>query len=98
MIEPIFDKTEEYENHVLDIVNKLRTECSKRGMPMFVSVCVKNTPDKTVYKNEMISAVSSDITLHDDKFVDFTNVINGFITVPQREKFELNEDYMGIDN
>lgn len=93
MLEQNFDKTKEYDDSIIDLVNKLRTECSKRGFPMFVSVCVKNDPKETVYKSDMISAVSSGITLTDDKFIDFTNVINGFTTVPKRTELNFSEDY-----
>lgn len=92
MIEKNFDKTAAYENNIIDIVNKLRAECSRNGIPMFVSVCIKNTPKETIYKNEMVSAVSSGVNLTDDKFIDFVNVLNGFTTVPKKTEFDFSDD------
>ena len=37
-----FDKTEEYESEVIDLVTKLRVVCNRNNIPMFVSVCIKN--------------------------------------------------------
>ena len=61
---------------------------------MFVSVCVKNTDKETLYKNEMVSAVSSGIKLKDDKIVKFVNVLNGFDTVPKADNDVFDFDDM----
>lgn len=89
-----FDKTEEYENEIIDIVTKLRIACNRAKIPMFVSVCVKNDEHGTVYKNEMVGAASSGIKLTDDKLVGFVNVLNGFATVPKREEMEIDFDFV----
>lgn len=91
-MEQIFDKTEIYENGIIDIVNKLRAECNRNGIPMFVSLCIKNTPKESVYKNEMVSAASSGINLTDDKFIDFVNVLNGFTTIPKKTELDFSDE------
>lgn len=87
-----FDKTEEYESEVIDLVTKLRVVCNRNSIPMFVSVCIKNDEKGTTYKNEMVGAASSGIKLTDDKLVKFVNVLNGFDTVPKREDFDFDFD------
>lgn len=89
-----FDKTHEYEDEILDLVTKLRIACNRNKVPMFVSVCVKNTDKETLYKNEMVSAVSSGIKLKDDKIVKFVNVLNGFDTVPKADNDVFDFDDM----
>ena len=60
---------------------------------MFVSVCVKNDENESIYKNEMVGAASSGITLKDDeKLVKYVNVLNGFDTVPKKETDEFEFD------
>lgn len=89
-----FDYTKDYEEEVAPIIAELRRVCSENRMPMFVSVCVKNDNSGTVYKNEMISAVSSGIVLKEDHMVNHVNVMNGFATVPslENEKFDAIDD------
>lgn len=88
-----FDKTDVYNNEIIDLVTKLSIACNRNKIPLFVSVCVKNDEHGTVYKNEMISAVSSGIHLKDDKLVGFVNVLNGFVTVPKKEELEVDFDF-----
>lgn len=80
-----YDKTEEYENEVMELAFQLRKVCNRLKIPMFLSICVKNDNKESVYKNEMVSAVSEGIQLQDDKLVKFVNVLNGFETVPKSE-------------
>lgn len=94
MLTQNFDKTAEYNDRIRPIVEQLRRECSRVGVPMFVSVCVRNNDKETTYRSDMISAVSSDIRLHDDKLVDFTNVLNGFVTIPRRTDLDFDDEYM----
>jgi len=88
-----FDKTEEYNNEIIDLVTKLRIACNRNKIPMFVSVCIKNDEHGTKYKNEMVGAASSGIKLEDDKLVGFVNVLNGFTTVPKKEEIEVDFDF-----
>jgi len=85
-----FDRTKEYEEEIVDLVFKLRSTCNRVGIPMFLSMCVKNDEHETVYKNEMVGAASTGIKLTDDKLVKFVNVLNGFDTVPKavEEEYE----------
>ena len=85
-----FDKTEEYESEIIDLITQLRISCNRNKIPMFVSICIKNDEHGSLYKNEMVGAASSGINLKDDKLVGFVNVINGFDTVPKREEIEID--------
>lgn len=89
----VFDKTDIYENEVLPIVEHLRMVCSKNEIPMFLTIAVKNDDNGTVYKNEMISAVSAGIHLKNEHLVNHVNVMNGFDTVPKKEfdTFDIDE-------
>lgn len=87
-----FDKTEEYESEIIDLVTQLRIACNRNKIPMFVSICIKNDENGTKYKNEMVGAASSGIKLNDDKLIKYVNVLNGFETVPKREEVEIDFD------
>lgn len=80
-----FDKTEEFDNEVLDLMVKLRIACNRNKIPMFISVCVKNDEAGSTYKNEMVGTTSAGLKLTDDKIVKFVNVLNGFDTIPHRD-------------
>lgn len=80
-----FDQTELYNTKISFLVHELISECNRAKIPVFVSVCTKNDESGTTYKNNMVSAVLSNIKLTDDKFVKFVNVINGFDTVPKAD-------------
>jgi len=87
-----FDKTEEYNNEIIDLVTKLRIACNRNKMPMFVSVCIKNDEHGTIYKNEMVGAASSGIELSDDKLVGYVNILNNFVTVPKQDEVMIDFD------
>lgn len=87
-----FDKTQEYNDEILDLVVKLRIACNRNKIPMFVSICTKNDEKGTVYKNEMVSAASSGIKLKDDKLVEFVKILNGFKAVPNVDDFDIEFD------
>lgn len=67
----IYDKSKEYDDsEIVDTILKLKWLCNKFEIPMFLSMAIQNDENKTTYKNELISAVSSGIELKDDKFID----------------------------
>ena len=88
-----YDKTEIYETEgIIDLLFKLKQQCGKNGIPMIVTVAIKNDENGTEYKTEMVSAVSSGINLKEDRFVKFVNVMNGFDTMPHKEEMNINLD------
>lgn len=88
-----YDKTEIYETEgIIDLLFKLKQQCGKNGIPMIVTVAIKNDENGTEYKTEMVSAVSSGINLKEDRFVKFVNVMNGFDTIPHKEEMNINLD------
>lgn len=84
-----FDKTDEYETEIINLVFKLRAACNRNKIPMFLSLAVKNDKNGTVYKNEMVSADSLGYKLQDDHLVRFVDILNGFDAVPKRENMEV---------
>lgn len=74
------------------MINELKKYCYDNKIPLFVSLCYKNTDEKSLYYNELVASKSNGIILKDDKFRDFVNVVNGFITIPKRNEFSLDED------
>ena len=70
----------------------MKNICVREKIPMLVSLCYKNTNDKSFYRNEIVSSRSNNIFLADDKFKDFTNVINGFTTIPKRNELLLEDE------
>lgn len=88
-----FDKTEEYDKVLSKLMHDVIKYCSANGIPVFISACVKNDKKESVYKSDMVSAVSADVKLTDDKLVKFVNVLNGFDTVPKHDDIEMNFDF-----
>ena len=88
-----FDKTEEYNKILSGLMHNVIKYCSANGIPVFISACIKNDKDGSLYKSDMVSAASADIKLKDDKLVKFVNVLNGFDTVPKHDDIEMNFDF-----
>ena len=88
-----FDKTEEYNKILSGLMHNVIKYCSANGIPVFISACIKNDKDGSLYKSDMVSAASADIKLIDDKLVKFVNVLNGFDTVPKHDDIEMNFDF-----
>ena len=64
---------------------------------MFVTVCIKNTEDKTVYEKEMISAATCGYQLADNQIAKHINVTLGFDTVQSTPEMVLDMDDIGGD-
>lgn len=89
-----FDKTDIYMEQIEQQMASLRAICNRNKIPMFCTVCIKNDNKRSEYKTVMVSAVSDDIVLKQDKIVDCVNVINGFTTVPFNNAGEFNTELL----
>ena len=82
----IIDKTKVFEEEIRPLLNDAMRLCSNNGIPAFYACAAENNEEGTKYLTDMVSAVTNDIHLKDDKLVDFANVLNGFYTVPVRNE------------
>lgn len=87
-----FNKKNEYDSLIADKVMELKRLCHMYKMPMFVTVCVKNTESETEYEKEMISAVTCGYELTDNQITKHVNVSLGFDTVQPKPEETLEVD------
>lgn len=92
-----FNKTNEYKTLVAEKIMELKQLCHMYKIPMFVTVCIKNTEDKTVYEKEMISAATCGYQLADNQIAKHINVTLGFDTVQSTPEMVLDMDDIGGD-
>ena len=88
-ITPI-DKESIFEEEIRPLFKEAMKKCAENGIPAFYACAAINNTEKTVYLTDMVSAVTNDIVLKDDKLIDFANVLNDFYTVPTKT----DESYM----
>lgn len=81
----MYNKRDVFNQHIKKKMDEFAKECSLRGVPMFVTCAIEDTEDKTIYESDMVSAITNDITLNEDKIVKMANVLNGFDVV-ERDK------------
>lgn len=86
----IYDKKKIYEKDIQPLIDVLLQECNRREIPIFIGACTKNTKTSSEYKLDIISPTSNGIYLSDDKFIDWVNVYNGFITTFNPHKTEVD--------
>lgn len=87
------DKEKVFEEEIRPLFKEAMKKCADNGIPAFYACAAINNEEKTIYLTDMISAVSNNIVLKDDKIVDFANVLNNFYTVPVKKEgsFMLDE-------
>ena len=92
-----FNKNSEYKTILADKVMELKQLCHMYKIPMFVTVCVKNTEEKTIYEKEMISAATCGYELTDNQIAKHVNVTLGFDTVQSTPEMDFDMDDVGGD-
>lgn len=88
----IFNKEAVYNEEVAPLVEKIRSLCTIKGIPFFFGACVKNEDNASEYRYNGNFCGSSGFILYDDRITKCLNVVNGFDTVPRREKIDLSMD------
>lgn len=84
-----FDNSDIFQCEIEKRMEELKILCNKYRIPMFISMCIKNDKNGSVYKSDMVGTVSNEIYLKDDKIPHYVNVLNGFDTVPPQTDFEI---------
>lgn len=96
MITP-FNKNHEYKAFVADKVMELKQICHMYKIPMFITVCTKNTEEETCYEKDMISAATCGYKLTDNQIAKHVNVTLGFDTVQSTPEMVLDMEDIGSD-
>ena len=90
-----FNKNSEYKSLLADKILELKQLCHICKIPMFITVCVKNTEKETFYEKEMISAATCGYELADNQIAKHVNVTLGFDTVQSTPEMTLDMDDIG---
>lgn len=92
-----FDKTEEYKEHIQDIIQELVTQCTLHSIPMFVTCCTKSTEEQTVYKrNTATSPFKFQINLVDDQITKHIAVSTGCNVTPRDFSGDFDQDFVEL--
>lgn len=87
-----YNKEEIFKEKILPVRYEFMKLCKLYDIPTIVTNAVCNTEDGgTKYSSDMVSAVTNDVPLNDDKIVKIANVLNGFDVVEKNicVEFEL---------
>ena len=87
-----FDKEAVFEAKIKPLLQEITSLCSANDIPMFFSACIKETGEKSEYKNECVSPRSHGINLSNDRFSDYIGVTLGFNTIPPVERPDFDYD------
>ena len=99
MINSRFNKEEVVENELKKKIKEIKEICQKEKIPMFISLCYRNTDEKSYYYDDMIGSKSNGIILKDDRFRNYVNITNGFKTIlPTNDIEMLDDDFLSIDD
>lgn len=98
MLNSRFNKEEIVENELKKKIREIKEICQKEKIPMFISLCYRNTDEKSFYYDDMIGSKSNGIILKDDRFRNYVNITNGFNTVPPMKKIEMDDDFFNEED
>ena len=76
----VYDKTKEYKEEIAPLIKELVRACNINRIPMFVCCAPKNTMDKTAFETHFLSPAQFSLSVHENYFSDFVNIINGLCT------------------
>lgn len=92
-----------YDNHIVPIVQSLKIECKKLGMPVFTTVCYdpgnKKNPESQ-YGTDFLSPYDLGMQLPADNYISgCIKVTNGFkVVANDREAVDLSDFVMSDEN
>ena len=85
-----FDKEKEYKELCKKFkIEDFIEECRSEKIPFFITACVKNDENGSIYLSDASATGSQDIELKDDHIIKHISVLNGFDTVPYRRNIEM---------
>lgn len=87
-----FNKEDILNNIIKEKVQELKNLCQEHQIPMFISMCYKNTPKDSFYYNDVVGSKSNNINLTNDLFKHYVNINNGFTTIPKSTKLSISYD------
>ncbi len=88
-----FDKAATYKSKIEPLIQELVKQCTVHNIPMFVTCCVKNTPDGAEYKNQCVPPDAYGLNLSDDNIQKHLCIQLGFDTIYRsEEEFDFEEE------
>ena len=85
-----FDKEKEYKELCKKFkIEDFIEECRSEKIPFFITACVKNDENGSIYLSDASATGSQNIELKDDHIIKHISVLNGFDTVPHRRNIEM---------
>lgn len=76
----VYDKIKEYREEIEPLMDRLVQICNLNRVPLFICCAPKNTITKTTYVSRALSPAQFCLSLHENYFSDFLNVVNGLST------------------
>lgn len=93
-----FDFTKEFDKNIKPLVKRIEAECLKLEMPVFMTFCIKSTPNETFYKNVLDnSPVAMQINLKTDTLSRHLGVCQGFEITPKKFQENMDNDFMDYE-
>lgn len=86
----VFDKTEEFKSEIEPLLDQIKSLCTVKGIPFFMTACIKNDANGSEYYTDGRFCGSGGFILKDDRITKHFNVATGFDTVPHREEIEVD--------
>ncbi|MBQ2184987.1 MAG: hypothetical protein II399_10160 [Lachnospiraceae bacterium] len=88
-----FDFTEIYKSKIEPKIDEIIKLCTVFKIPIFVTVCTKNTPTKSHYENYSVSPDTREVVLADDNIQKHLCITLGFDTIYRAdEEFNFDSD------
>ena len=87
-----FNLREVYEKEIKEKIEELELLCNRNKIPMFFCAALSDSENETEYVTKVLQPLLYNYELHDDKFADFINVMNGFTTYYKPKVESVDED------
>lgn len=81
-----FNKKKEYDKNIKEKVEEIKKICNNLDIPCFMTFCVENSEEGSVYQTEYLSPGQKQQQLKRNRFADYVNIMNGFITTPYNQE------------
>ena len=89
----VYDKKKVFEQEIQPIFESLVKACNINRIPIFACAAVASSEESTEFKTIGLNPTQYNFILKDNKFTEFTNVMNGFQTYYNGNAQEANEEY-----